>query len=25
MYGYDKEFNIEKWACYDWVNNIQYN
>lgn len=24
MYGYDKDFNINKYACFDWINKIQY-
>lgn len=24
MYGYDKEFDTTKYACFDWIDKIQY-
>lgn len=24
MYGYDDKFDVNKYACFDWVSNLQY-
>ena len=24
MYGYDNQFDMDKYACYEWINKIEY-